>query len=266
MKKLFLLSMLITLTLGAWAQNSESYEVKYQIRFLPDSNVNDYITEIAQLFITDNKSLFAVENKLISDSIAFLGLDETKYRGTTRQRYIIFKDYKKDVIQHLEEFAVRTQWFSCEELISEMNWLIKDDTMTIAGMHCQKAELYFGNRNWTAWFSTEIPISDGPYKFSGLPGLILDIYDQNKSWQISMLSINKLQEPKHIDLSYIPNPLHVSKEEFKKQKLYYRENLIDIQNAGGGIKFKMKDDPGDQQLRTDYKEFLKRDNNWIELY
>lgn len=119
------------------------------------------------------------------------------------------------------------------EPISEMHWLIKEDTMKIGGVQCQKAEFHFGNRNWTAWYSTEVPISDGPYKFSGLPGLIIDMYDQIKSWQISMLSINKLQEPKHIDLSYISSPLSVSNEEFYKQKIYYRENLIDILNTGG---------------------------------
>lgn len=41
---------------------------------------------------------------------------------------------------------------------------------------------------WTAWFTTELPISDGPYKFHGLPGLILKIYDKTNTYSFDIIS------------------------------------------------------------------------------
>lgn len=106
MKQLFSILLLVALSLNVWIHNSESYEVKYEVRFRRDSNVNDYKSEIAQLFITDNQSLFASESKLTSDSIAYLCLDETNHRGTASQRYVIFKDYNEDSNLDFEGFAV----------------------------------------------------------------------------------------------------------------------------------------------------------------
>jgi GLPGLI family protein len=51
----------------------------------------------------------------------------------------------------------------------------------IGNWEAQKATTEFGGRKWTAWFCEEIPLSDGPYKFKGLPGLIVKISDADNS-------------------------------------------------------------------------------------
>ncbi|MFP3835658.1 GLPGLI family protein, partial [Chryseobacterium sp. SIMBA_028] len=57
------------------------------------------------------------------------------------------------------------------------NWKLIDETKIINTITCKKAEVTFKGRNWTAWYSTDIPFPYGPYKFSGLPGLIIKITD-----------------------------------------------------------------------------------------
>lgn len=44
----------------------------------------------------------------------------------------------------------------------------------------QKATCDFAGRKWIAWFTTEIPIQDGPYKFYGLPCAYCEIRRPNK--------------------------------------------------------------------------------------
>jgi GLPGLI family protein len=53
----------------------------------------------------------------------------------------------------------------------------------------KKATTEFAGRTYVAWYTTEISIADGPYKFHGLPGLILSIYDTNKHYQFTVSSI-----------------------------------------------------------------------------
>src|SRR5690625_7853319 len=62
---------------------------------------------------------------------------------------------------------------------------------------------------------------DGPYVFTGLPGLIVDIYDTQKHYHFSLLSVEKLEEPKDWELGKVEE---VSKEEFREIRAKVMEN------------------------------------------
>lgn len=59
------------------------------------------------------------------------------------------------------------------------------------GHECQKVTCDFRGRKWTAWFATDVPVSDDPWKLCGLPGLVMEAYD--KGYQQHFL-INGLQQ------------------------------------------------------------------------
>lgn len=61
-----------------------------------------------------------------------------------------------------------------EEPFDEQTWQIGDSVKNILGYDCMIAETDYHGRHWTVWFAPELPVSDGPWKFCGLPGLILE--------------------------------------------------------------------------------------------
>ncbi|MDD7456157.1 MAG: GLPGLI family protein [Bacteroidales bacterium] len=69
-------------------------------------------------------------------------------------------------------------------------WTLMDSSKIILGYECQMAEADFRGRRWIAWYSTAVPISIGPWKLWGLPGLIFEAYDSKKEYSYSMTSIS----------------------------------------------------------------------------
>ncbi|PKF74218.1 GLPGLI family protein [Chryseobacterium sp. PMSZPI] len=67
------------------------------------------------------------------------------------------------------------------------NWKLIDETKIINTITCKKAEVNFKGRNWVAWYSPEIPLPYGPYKFSGLPGLIIKITDDKGDYDFELI-------------------------------------------------------------------------------
>ena len=108
------------------------------------------------------------------------------------------------------------------EPLPEFDWEITDQTDEILGHECVKATARWRGREWNAWFS-DIPIDGGPWKFRGLPGLILKVED---SEGIHTICADEIRE----DAIPIPPPYSfVVKSDRKK----YNEALKDLRiNAG----------------------------------
>ncbi|MCV9929289.1 GLPGLI family protein [Flavobacterium sp. LS1R49] len=74
--------------------------------------------------------------------------------------------------------------YKINEVLPVMNWKLSKDTDTkkIDMFICNKAMLNFRGRSYTAWYTPYIPLSFGPWKFYGLPGLILELYDTENNY------------------------------------------------------------------------------------
>ena len=68
-------------------------------------------------------------------------------------------------------------------------WELHNDTLLICGYLCQKATCRFRGRDFIAWFTMGIPLSHGPWKFGGLPGLILKVHDVDKYYDFECIQI-----------------------------------------------------------------------------
>jgi len=108
------------------------------------------------------------------------------------------------------------------EKFIKMKWEIKDSTKTLSGLVCQKATTNFRGRKYIAWFTPQIPIKVGPWKFNNLPGAILQAYDESKAYSWNAKKITRDAEPENIpDFKNLEKLSH--KEYVKKNKQLQKE-------------------------------------------
>ena len=107
-------------------------------------------------------------------------------------------------------------------------WTIGDSTREVLGYTCQQATADFRGRRWTAWFATDIPVSDGPWKLGGLPGLILEAYDEGQQHVFTAVGLERVKdEPIIFNRSFGDNQKfeQTNRLEFLRSK---KKSLMDL--------------------------------------
>ncbi|MBD5373973.1 MAG: GLPGLI family protein [Bacteroides sp.] len=87
----------------------------------------------------------------------------------------IYKNYPDGKLTHTEKIC--EDWFSYTEDMPPLDWELTDSVATVLGYQCQSARCRFRGREWRVFYTEEIPLSDGPWKLHGLPGLIMKVSD-----------------------------------------------------------------------------------------
>ncbi|MHA6281288.1 GLPGLI family protein [Salinimicrobium sp. CAU 1759] len=64
----------------------------------------------------------------------------------------------------------------------KLKWKLSNEKKLIANYKVHKATAEYGGRKWTAWYCPKLPLPYGPYIFGGLPGLIIEVYDQDRNF------------------------------------------------------------------------------------
>ena len=107
-------------------------------------------------------------------------------------------------------------------------WTMGDSTREVLGYTCQQATADFRGRHWTAWFATDIPVSDGPWKLGGLPGLILEAYDEGQQHVFTAVGLERVKdEPIIFNRSFGDNQKfeQTNRLEFLRSK---KKSLMDL--------------------------------------
>lgn len=85
--------------------------------------------------------------------------------------------------------ALDTQNLYYVEPLPLMSWVIGAETKEICGYKCVKATCHWRGRDYTAWFTSEIPVPVGPWKFGGLPGLIMKVSDNDNVYSFEAIAV-----------------------------------------------------------------------------
>lgn len=110
-----------------------------------------------------------------------------------RVKLYVDKDFSDGVITVYDEWAMEPGVYT--ESVDEMQWtIVEDSTKNILGYECILGETDYHGRRWKAWFSPEIPVQDGPWKFHGLPGLILLVETDGAPFRFEATGIEATDE------------------------------------------------------------------------
>lgn len=158
----------------------------------------------------------------------------------------------------------------------EMKWNVFPETKNVANYHLQKAETNFGGRHWVAWFTAEIPISEGPYKFRGLPGLVFEVSDVGNNYSYKLVNSTTLDVEfdtnDFLETHYGEKPIKIAAEKLNELQInYYNDPYSWARTAtgnwnvnfGDGVNYNKKEDIPYLTKRT--QEEHRRNNNPIEL-
>lgn len=241
MRKLF---SIFLITLFAFANAQENKETAnrffYELTFKPKKDSAKLDKVITILDITDkNRSVYQDYTVIAQDSIMKIEMEAIKKSGMMRDfskslktpkiSAKIYKTYPGMKVQYVDKiangFTPTTIGYS-EDL--KFNWNILGDKQKIGEYNTQKATTEFGGRKWTAWFTTDIPFQDGPYKFYGLPGLIVKIEDENKDYSWVLQGNKKIKD--YTEFSYIENMMKISGKVNELSKEKFEKTFSDFKN------------------------------------
>ncbi|HEX7870390.1 MAG TPA: GLPGLI family protein [Chryseobacterium sp.] len=239
MKKIGVFAMVVLAQLSF----AQANRFVYQVTMKPNaSDKNDIKTENAYLDISADKSMFYSENRIKRDSVMRANFQSGGGRGFNRDQmeslrsiinYSIEKDKKDQKTTYKDRIGRDIYTYEEDRPLS---WKILSETTKIGDYKVQKAETDFGGRKWTAWFTTDLPYQDGPYKFSGLPGLVVKAEDSTGEYSFDLMKNYKIAS--FPEMNTFGNVVKVKRTDYVKQQEKYKSDpsaFMNSQRGGGGF-------------------------------
>ncbi len=249
----------------SFAQN-QKYTYKLTVN-KSDKESAKAVEEQVSLVVSKEGSVFYNEDKIRADSTITASVQKAKgtgnfnldFRGVKMGTFsaTVFKNYPSYDITVMDRLG--SNLFEYQEK-RKPEWKMLPEKQKIGEWQCQKATASYLGREWTAWFTTDIPVQDGPYVFHGLPGLIVKISDINNDYTFELegvknkFSIAEIKKNKLIKINY---------DKFKKE---FQDNYLDPGKAMrlisaesvSGMKASVRMFENGKEV--DIKEIERRDN------
>lgn len=246
----FILSKSIFITLIFWTLHTcfgQNYQIIYEVKFKPVKESESFIKEYMALKVIEGQSIFYNLNKEKIDSL----VSESNFKAvasvtSSLLRLKVFKNLSKDYYSVGGTFNQFDYWY--KEKHPRYTHLKKFGSYK--GYKATEAFAEFGKRKWSLLYTTDVPINDGPYIFSGLPGLIIKAESLDGDYGFEMIEIKKLNDPA---------PLKENKENIKKEKLM--KNIGDFIKDPAAHHISFKNDLGDS---FSYEFSGAKDKNYTE--
>lgn len=160
--------------------------------------------------------------------------------------YELYKDRNKNLITVMDydnsDFSEEL-FFYYEDQMPGIGWEIHEDTTSVLVYLCTKANCDYDGRSYTKWFTRDIPINDGPYKFYGLTGMIMKVEDSEGIFKFTAIGLEKtdnteiiIQDKSKYEEMTKNQYFEIKKRMQQNRTLFYRSGvLLHFSNKKDGI-------------------------------
>ncbi|MDR3219088.1 MAG: GLPGLI family protein [Dysgonamonadaceae bacterium] len=242
-------------------EKPESVEKDYQALEIGASGVSRYYSDNKRR--QDSIMTEYFKNKADLSNIDLTNVLKDNGLSSSGTSLEVYKNYPAGKISVTDRIGMSDYLY--EDDLNNIQWEILPDTKEILSYTCQKATTHFRGRQFEAWFAPDLPISNGPWKFSGLPGLILSVEDAAGHYTFQAIGIENQQYP---ILFPKKTYLKASRTEVDKVKRKFEEDPMgSILNSSpaGDIKIVVKDASGREMSADEIRNRNKNSYNPLEL-
>ena len=233
---------------------NETMEFVYDYRCCVDTTgtLQDSITSDNMLLQIgpDGLSKFSSYKNLTVDSILMRSSQEQIVKAamdgklSNGEFMTIYKNYPEGKLTHTEKIC--TDWFRYDEDIPQLDWELTDSVTNVLGYECQSARCNFRGREWTVFYTEDIPIADGPWKLQGLPGLIMKASDNKGHYTFECIGI-KSKADRPITIYKVPFN-NVKRRDYYDARHRYEVNPFAYYESTTGENVTVTDEAGNPQL------------------
>ncbi len=262
MKYLFVVIFFILCFHFSYAQVLDTLIIQVQYKYdkvKDSSKLDQKTTDLMRLDIGQRGSTFYSYNTFRVDSLIKLDMDNNissaamlanrgKY-GRVGEAYKLFKNYPLGKITITDKLV--TDDFKYIDNLEVPKWTLVEDYDSIMHYSVQKATADFRGRSYVAWFTQDLPISDGPWKFSGLPGLILKVYDTENQFEFEAIDVENMENKnQQIVLDESKAYIVTTKNKFDSLNEKFQKDPVGYINNHTSVKVTRKDGSDDRKERA----------------
>lgn len=200
MKKQIILLILIAFFNYTHSQNSKTgiiyythvdnhYRVSYNSYLVFNESTSYFVTAKDSLGLSNGSSKTDANNDedMIVEVKDFNNVSKTRKEGLQ-----VYLNKMTDSIYFVNAFSLTSPLIYAKEATPKLKWKFVNESKDIGGFSCKKAIANFRGREYICWYSEEIPLSYGPWKLQGLPGIILEARSNDGFFEIKF---NKIKYP-----------------------------------------------------------------------
>lgn len=256
------ITLIILLLISGFLYSQKTHRFYYELNFKKDSTATNQDKDFYVLDISKDEQKFYNYEFYKNDSIKKSKISE-EYIYSYPKLDIRLSHHKND---EFNSYYSKSPLYYVLKTNDKQNWKITSDKKKIGNFNAQKATAEFGGRTWEAWFTAEIPLFYGPYKFYGLPGLILEIADSNKNFIFSFRgskNINdKIDTSQFLESQNGVKPVPISENQWNKVQTDYFTNPLKDFGDGGLI---VENERG-EKVKANSREIIENQQNYLRKY
>lgn len=264
MKRIIIIISLVCSVCAMSAQTT--LKCVYQEKYVNNANRPDKFSyDELVLAISGNRSAYYSRNARryseMKDSLLRQGMNTMEIvgvlQGIPKGREIEVYKHQPGQGQYLF-YEKNVKLYRYEDSLPKIEWNISEEVKNILGYNCQKASGSLYGRDWTVWFTMDIPVSDGPWLLCGLPGLVLEAYDSEDIFHFTTIELGN-----DTSLSVEPSDkkyIKCTREEFMQTRAKFEEDPLGMLQQSMGIKIMKVMDANGKEITTQQAKGNKKTN------